>query len=485
MDVDSCPADGCGPSLQHTSVPCLMDDMACLGLVGDAVPKKGVVKPRVSRSTKDMFDRAQAQRDFKDAIEWLDKHQFPCDCSKPKLFPVQHPRGDGDGYATRLGRLATRILPHLLDGEVFVVSGGFRGYTDAEACGDRGLECVYKPTSSCLPDGTLRSDVQCSSDGNSKSARRPPMRLVKHGRAWWFGVLLFYMQRPNQDLVDFIHEKVSPLPYVPMLEPDHGITPPENERDKCYLGVQIRKGDKNEARPFKDKDYKENADLMALELLRNNLLDPLPPPPPGKSEAADTDSAANTSNSDSDSDSDSDSGEADGKPVEESTGAGDERAGADSVKEKLLAFVATDDKKTAKRLRKKSDRAKWDHVQFAMLKSGESRGVGRPGLSVANFLLRKQATDDKQYRMTLEIAADTLMLSNSCGLVGLASSKISLVAAYVGTASGRFVTHPVGVDAGNEYRLRPAKPSSDDQAAASLWNLSLPPFLPICCGPMN
>ena len=98
VDVDSCPADGCGPSLQHTSVPCLMDDMACLGLVGDAVPKKGVVKPRVSRSTKDMFDRAQAQRDFKDAIEWLDKHQFPCDCSKPKLFPVQHPRGDGDGY---------------------------------------------------------------------------------------------------------------------------------------------------------------------------------------------------------------------------------------------------------------------------------------------------------------------------------------------------------------------------------------------------
>ena len=46
------------------------------------------------------------------------------------------------------------------------------------------------------------------------------------------------------------------------------------------------------------------------------------------------------------------------------------------MKEKLLAFVATDDKKTAKRLRKKSDRAKWDHVQFAMLKSGESRGVG-------------------------------------------------------------------------------------------------------------
>ncbi|EGD72651.1 hypothetical protein PTSG_04386 [Salpingoeca rosetta] len=498
-EMGSCPAEGCTATVRRSRVPCMLDDEVCLG----SVPKKGVVKPRKALSSQSFY-RERAQRHFQQALQWLHEHQFSCDCSKSTIFALEHPYGDGDGYATRLGRLATRIVPRLLEGEVFVVSGGFRGYTDTELCGDRGLECVYRPTSSCLPKGAQRTDVPCNSM-SSRSAGKPPKHLLKHGHAWWFGVLLYFMQRPNQDLVSFVQEHVKPLPYIPLLQPHHGAITPEDERASCYIGVQIRKGDKNEARPFKDKHYTEQADFMASELLGHGLMTPWRDPlasaaeadgsseqGSAQSETADGGDKGSEYGKDKDKDKDKDS---DGSKQKETQEQEHEKKAAEQAaekaeeeeeeeKEKVLAFLATDDKKTAKRIRKKAVKG-WDHLRFVMLNNSDTRGVGRPGQSVANYLLRKYAGAEKQYRMTMEIAADTLILSNACGLVGLASSKITLVAASAATASGRLLTMPVAVDAANEYRVRPVKqPSSSERVAHSLWNAPYPPFLDSCCGPM-
>eukprot|EP01147_Barroeca_monosierra_P009037 gene9037-1363_t len=416
-----CKDNDCSLSTAELHVPCMLDDSICLGLSSSEMPQEGVVNPLAAISSP-QFHRVRAHRHFQQAMQWLFEHQHPCNCSEVAIFALEHPKSDGDGFATRLARLVTRIVPHLLEGAVFVIDGGFRGYTDTDHCDSLGLECIYQPVTSCQINGKQRRDPACNPNW-SRSSRKPRKHLLQHSPAWWFGILLYFIQRPSANLSKFIQENVQPLPNAPLLRPQFGMERSGTDISTCYISLHIRKGDKNEARPFIDDDYIVRAKQMASLFLKFVMA----------SRYTDT-------------------------------------------TRKVLVYVATDDKNTAKHILEQQAIGV-EGLRFVMINTTETRGIGRPGQSVANYLLRKATTQEKQYRMTLEIAADTLLLSNACGLVGLASSKVTLVAAAAATASGRLLMQPVAVDADREYSIHPAKSSSRAEIQSVLWNIPLAPFL--------
>lgn len=153
--------------------------------------------------------------EFTLALSWLYAHQHPnLYEDNMKIVHLSHPLGDGDGFATRVQRLVSRIVPLLLEGHIVILTGGFRGYTHHQI----GFPSLFESFGS-VPMNT--TTIQPSS-----WEQFPPEHLCNKSFDWWFGVVSYYFLRPTMEISSYIQTIRSKLP------------------DK-YIGVHIRRGDHN------------------------------------------------------------------------------------------------------------------------------------------------------------------------------------------------------------------------------------------------
>lgn len=165
---------------------------------------------------------------FDKALEWLNKHQtYSSSNTDIKISYVSHPLGDGDGFATRVYRLVNRIVPLLLRGDVVVLEGGFRGYTDNKL----GFISLFKPFSNEV--GVELPEWE----------KFPPKDLLQKSYEWWLGVVMYYFLRPNQTLDTYIQNIKNELSYE-------------------HIGLHLRYGDNNYGRSIDIKKYKDLVNEM-------------------------------------------------------------------------------------------------------------------------------------------------------------------------------------------------------------------------------
>ncbi len=170
------------------------------------------------------------------SIKWLYYHEHPSSITTDmNIVILSHPRGDGDGMATRMGRLVGRIVPHILKGDIVILQGGFRGYTHPVT----GFESLFEPFSNIkknLDGKYIIFENQSLLDWE----KNIPASLEKKSKdkKWWYGVILNYFMRPNIDLKKYIDDKFSRLNI------------PSN-----YIGMHIRRGDNSVGLKYGFEDY--------------------------------------------------------------------------------------------------------------------------------------------------------------------------------------------------------------------------------------
>ena len=149
------------------------------------------------------------------ALKWVINHQNPPENEVITIVEMSHPISDGDGFATRVKRFVTKIIPVILKGDVVVLRGGFRGYTDS-----RGFESIFQPFFSY---------------GTGRWERFPPNDLPAD-RNFWFSVVAWYFIRPSEEVKRYID------------------TVRENLPEK-YMGVHLRYGDNHYGRKVPIEEY--------------------------------------------------------------------------------------------------------------------------------------------------------------------------------------------------------------------------------------
>lgn len=175
--------------------------------------------------------------EFTLALTWLHNHQHPT-LSSPTMNIVymSHPLGDGDGFATRVQRLVSRIIPLLLEGHIVILTGGFRGYTNHTI----GFSSLFESFGS-IPMNTTPNQP-------SSWEQFPPEHLRNKSFDWWFGVVSYYFLRPSIEIVRYIETIRSKLP------------------DK-YIGVHIRRGDHNYGRSIPIQTYIQTIQFYPFDVL--------------------------------------------------------------------------------------------------------------------------------------------------------------------------------------------------------------------------
>jgi hypothetical protein len=284
-----------------------------------------------------------------------------------------------------------------MGGKVIVLKGGLRGYHDAASCKKRGFECTYQPFSTCSERKKKRKSLAPARSWRS-AVGKPPAHLLKHGRGFWMAVILAYMQRPNAELFEYM------ATHLPTFFPIRG----------PFVGVQVRKGDKNESMKYNWKDYLVHVEEMVA--------------------------AAHTT-------------------------------GLVPADQPVAVYVATDDKEVAKEIGKETSSG----IRYHLLPHAKTRGIGKPGQSVTNALLHKTINDEDNHHITFEVAADVFVLSHASLYVGVMSSRISYIATTIATAAGQLARFPVGIESEAQWQVFAPHFSYHD--AHSLWEVCFVPFV--------
>jgi hypothetical protein len=194
--------------------------------------------------------------DYTTAMKWLNNHQHPPSLEgNMNIVILSHPRGDGDGLATRIGRLVGRIVPHILKGDIVILEGGFRGYTHPEI----GLESLFEPFSNIKKGNDGKYTL---SNVNNSFVWKKNTPLFSKGQKWWYGVILNYFMRPNPDLERYIDLKMERL---------------NISSDKKYIGLHVRRGDNSIGLKYNFEDYYGILTKEIIPFWRENKSTPLIP----------------------------------------------------------------------------------------------------------------------------------------------------------------------------------------------------------------
>lgn len=198
------------------------------------------------------------QNNYPEAIKWLYNHQHPSlITNEMNIVTLSHPRGDGDGLATRIGRLVGRIVSHILKGDIVILTGGFRGYTHPET----GFESLFEPFSNIKAeiDGTyiIPNDNFQNNDHFVWEKSTP---LFSKGEKWWYGVILNYFTRPNTDLQKYIDSKMERLGILRLK----------------YIGMHVRRGDNSVGLKYGFEDYYKVLNEEVLPFWKENDTNPIP-----------------------------------------------------------------------------------------------------------------------------------------------------------------------------------------------------------------
>jgi hypothetical protein len=180
------------------------------------------------------------------SIDWLTSHQNPSKITDDMNIAVLfHPRSDGDGMATRIGRLVGRIVPYIMKGVIVILEGGFRGYTHPET----GFESLFKPFSNIRKDKDGKYFISDNSVATSEWVQDIPPSLKDKNKNWWYGVILNYFLRPNESLGKYIQDKMARMSILPNTK---------------YIGLHIRRGDNPVGLEYELGDY--------LDVLRKQVI---------------------------------------------------------------------------------------------------------------------------------------------------------------------------------------------------------------------
>jgi len=183
-------------------------------------------------------------------MDWLKAHQHPdCETEAMNFVTMSHPTADGDGFATRVKRFMQRVLPLIMQGDIVLLEGGFRGYTHHTQGFDSvfmlfgsrpGSSAAASPLSpgSSVPALAPSTALVPSAAPSLSSAwpHLPPAELKDKSKTWWYGVLCAYFLRPNPDMKGRMLD-AAPHPL------DLFIRSPKSSLCPEFLGVHLRYGD--------------------------------------------------------------------------------------------------------------------------------------------------------------------------------------------------------------------------------------------------